>query len=80
MALKVWTAGERLLASELNDNFAFIRGASGGGVNKVFYENDQNVTDNYTITSGSNAMTAGPIEIDDGVTVEIPSGSVWTVV
>jgi hypothetical protein len=55
-------------------------GAAGAGGDAVFYENDTNVTANYTITSGKNAMSAGPITIDDGVDVEIPSGSVWTVV
>lgn len=55
-------------------------GATGGGANEVFVENDQTVTVNYTITTGKNAMSAGPIEVDDGVTVTVPDGSVWTVV
>jgi len=59
-------------------------GATGGGTgpsqDDVFYENSTNVTQNYTITSGKNAMTAGPITLDAGVVVTIPSGSVWTVV
>jgi hypothetical protein len=46
----------------------------------VFYENDTNVSSNYTITSNKNAMSAGPITIDSGVTVTVPSGSAWTVV
>jgi hypothetical protein len=54
-------------------------GASGGGGNQVFYENDQNVTANYTITSGKNAMSTGPITVDSGVTVTISSGSRWVV-
>jgi len=55
-------------------------GATGGGDDDVFYENSQNVTTNYTITTGKNAMSAGPIEVDDGVTVTVPDGSVWTIV
>lgn len=55
-------------------------GARGNGANAVFYENDQNVTGPYTITAGKNAMSAGPITINAGVTVTIPSGSVWTVI
>ena len=55
-------------------------GAVGGGADEVFYENGQNVTTNYTITAGKNAMTAGPITINDGVTVTVPDGSVWTIV
>ncbi len=55
-------------------------GATGGVGNAVFYENDQTVTSNYTITTGKNAMSAGPITIANTVTVTIPSGSVWTIV
>ena len=55
-------------------------GAKGGGTNQAFYENETNVTDDYTITTGYNAMSAGPITVDGGVTVTIPDGSVWTVV
>lgn len=55
-------------------------GATGGGANEVFVENDQVVTVNYTITSGKNAMTAGPITVNDGITVTVPDGSTWTVV
>ena len=55
-------------------------GASGASGNAVFYENDTNVSSSYSITSGKNAMSAGPITINNGVTVTVPSGSVWTVV
>lgn len=58
----------------------FSAGAKGGGTNQVFYENDVNVTDNYTISTSKNAMTAGPVTIGTAVTITIPSGSVWTVV
>lgn len=62
------------------DPDAKLAGAVGGGTDRVFYENDQTVTTAYTITSGKNAMTAGPIAISDGITVTVPSGSTWTVV
>jgi hypothetical protein len=55
-------------------------GATGGGPDQVFYENSKVVTTNYTITSGKNAMSAGPITINASISVTIPSGSVWTVV
>lgn len=80
MTMKVFTAGERLFAADLNDNFSKAGGARGGGANRVFYENDQNVTEDYEISASSNSMSAGPIEIDSGVTVTVPVGSVWTIV
>lgn len=36
-------------------------GATGGGTNQVFYQNDQSITTSYTITSTKNAMSTGPL-------------------
>jgi hypothetical protein len=55
-------------------------GATGGGSDDVFYENGQTVTTNYTLTTNKNAVTAGPVTVNSGVTVTIPSGSSWVVV
>jgi hypothetical protein len=57
-----------------------LGGATGGGNDAVFYVNGQTVTADYTIPSGQNAMSAGPITIADGVTVTISTGSNWVVV
>ena len=55
-------------------------GATGGGSDDVFYENGQTVTTNYTLTTNKNAVSAGPITINSGVTVTVPSGATWVVV
>jgi len=55
-------------------------GAVGGGSDEIFWENDQIITQNYTITNGKNAGSFGPIEIQSGVTVTVGSGETWTVV
>ena len=55
-------------------------GAEGGGSDEIFWCNGQNVTSNYTIPNGKNAMSAGPITINSGVTVTVGSGETWTVV
>jgi len=55
-------------------------GATGGGSDAVFFLNNQYVTVDYTIPSTSNAMTAGPITINSGVTVTINAPTVWTIV
>ena len=54
--------------------------ARGGGTDKIFFENDQVVTSDYTISTNKNAMSAGNITINTGVNVTIPSGSYWTIV
>lgn len=55
-------------------------GATGAGGDDVFYENGQTVTTSYTLTTNKNAMSAGPITINSGATVTIPSGASWVVV
>ena len=51
-------------------------GASAGG---AVYENTQTISANYTMTSGKNGESVGPITIATGITVTIPSGSRWVV-
>ena len=52
----------------------------GASTNTVFFENDKTVGVGYSITSGKNAMSAGPIQINAGIAVTVPSGSSWTIV
>jgi len=54
-------------------------GAAGGGTDDVFYENAQTVTTSYTLTAGKNAMTAGPVTINAGATVTVPTGQSWII-
>lgn len=55
-------------------------GATGGGGDEVFVENDQVVSQDYTIPSGKNAMSTGPVTINSGVTVTISSGARYVVI
>ena len=52
----------------------------GASTNTVFFENDKEVAVNYQITSTKNAMSAGPIAINAGIAVTVPSGCSWTIV
>lgn len=42
--------------------------------------NSQTVSADYTIPSGSNALSSGPVTVNSGITVTVSSGSVWTVI
>ena len=57
-------------------------GATGGnsGGNAIFWENQQTVTHDYSISANRNAGSFGPITINNGVTVTVPSTSNWTIV
>lgn len=54
-------------------------GATGGGNDQIFVENGQTVTTTYSIPVGKNAMTTGPVTIDSGVSVTVPSASRWVI-
>jgi hypothetical protein len=55
-------------------------GATGGGSDQVFLLNDQAVTTSYTLASGKNAISAGPVTINAGVTVTVNSDQSWVIV
>ena len=80
-----------LAASNLTGALPAISGANltnlppsapvgGASTNTVFFENDKAVAVNYQITSTKNAMSAGPLQINAGIAVTVPSGSAWTIV
>ncbi len=47
---------------------------------KGLYEHEHTIDADYSIASGSNAMSAGPITIDTGNSVTVPTGSTWVIV
>lgn len=55
-------------------------GATGSNGDNIFYNNGQTVTASYTIPTSYNAGTFGPVSVNSGVTVTIPSGSTWSIV
>ena len=57
-----------------------VGGALGGSVDRAFFENDITITSSYTITTGRNAGTFGPVTVAPGAVVTVPSGSNWTIV
>lgn len=54
--------------------------ARGGSTYDVFWENSQTLATSHTIVAGRSAMSAGPITINNGVTVTIDSDSRWVIV
>ena len=49
-------------------------GATGGGTDKVFVENDQTVTTSYTLGANKNASTVSP-SLNSGVVITIPANA-----
>ena len=79
-------SGEQRLAKPSSNKF--LQNTNGGVLswetvsttvaNGCIYENSQTISSNYTMPSGKNGMSAGPITVTGSVT--IPSGSHWVVV
>jgi len=60
--------------ASLNGTAPQIRASNGLLVNSA------TVSANYTLATGDNAVSAGPVTISSGVTVTVSSGSIWVVV
>jgi hypothetical protein len=54
--------------------------ASQVNANNGIFLNAITISVSYTVPAGSNAGSFGPVTIASGITVTVPSGSVWTVV
>ena len=54
--------------------------ANGNLPNQVFLENETTCTANYQLSAGRNAISAGPITVNDGVTITIPNTQNWVIV
>lgn len=45
----------------------------------VLYENKTTISNNYTLSTGQNALSVGPITVDPNVTITIPVGQRWVI-
>ena len=54
-------------------------GATGGAGDECFIENSQTITTSYTVPTGRNAMSTGPITIDTAAVVTVSTGSNWII-
>jgi hypothetical protein len=75
-AATVYTSNAKLLYKPSTGEFQSSELVAGNGI----FVNSQTVSADYTIPSGSNAMSSGPVTVNSGITVTVSSGSVWTVV
>jgi len=76
-------AGYALISTDTSGNLSWGLaggGAKGASTDEIFWENDQTVTTSYSISTGKNAGSFGPITIQNNVTVTVGSGQTWTVV
>lgn len=66
-------------SAEVYDGSAWTAVGGGNTTDEGLYEHSHTISANYSITSGNNALTAGPITINSGVSVTVPTGSTWVI-
>jgi len=65
-------------SAEIYNGSAFVAvggGATGAGGDQILYENDLTVTTSYSVTANKGAHAVGPLVINSGVTLTVPSTS-----
>lgn len=72
---------DRVLYTKNNsgDVVAISGGATGGGGDQVFVQNQLIATTSYTLPTGFSAASVGPITTNSGAVVTIPSGYRWVI-
>lgn len=75
-ALTIYTSNSNLLYKPSTGELQALEMVATNGL----LVNSATVSVNYTIPAGSNAISAGPVTVNSGITVTVSSGSVWTVV
>lgn len=75
-ASTLYTSNAKLLYRPSTGEFSSDVLVAGNGL----IVNSATVNTSYSIPSGSNAMSTGPVTVASGVTVTVPTGSVWTVI
>jgi hypothetical protein len=73
------TSGQAL-STNGSGTLSWATPASSNVTAQGLWENSATISSNYSITSGNNALSSGPVTIATGVTVTVPSGSVWSIV
>jgi len=75
-AANLYTSNAKLLYKPSTGEFQSAALVASNGI----VVNSATVSVDYTIPSGSNAMSAGPVTVASGITVTVPSGSTWAII
>jgi len=67
-------------SAEIYDGTDWGAVGGGGAATTGFMEHANTISEDQAITSGNNAVSGGPITIDTGYSVTVPTGSTWTIV
>jgi hypothetical protein len=77
-----WTlpATDGTAAQVLSTNGSGTLSWASPSVSGPILENQQTIGASYTLTTGYNGVSAGPVEVADTYTVTVPAGAVWVII
>jgi len=73
------TAGSNITITN-GDGAITIASTGGGGGSSTILENDSTISTSYTLTTGKNGLSVGPVTINTGVAVTVPTDHRWVVI
>ena len=74
------TSGQALLSGGMSGSVTWgVVGATGGGTDQWALEHENTITTSYSISTGKNVISAGPLTVNAGVIVTVPAASSWVI-
>ena len=74
------TDGKLFLKKSISGTESIVEIGGGGVAQGPILQSQQEISANLTLTSGYNGLSAGPVEVAHGVTVEVPQNATWAIV
>ncbi len=72
--------GKVFIKKSVSGTETIVEVGGGGVAQGPVLQSQQVISANLTLTSGYNGLSVGPVEVANGVTVEIPQNATWTVI
>ena len=69
----------KFLTTDASDASWAVLNTDSNTTTKSLYEMANTISSNYTIATNYNAISAGPITVNNGISVTVPSGSTWVI-
>jgi hypothetical protein len=73
------TAGSNVTITNGDGAITIAATGGGGGGSSTILENDVVISSSYTLTANKNGLSIGPVTINTGVAVTVPTGQRWVV-
>lgn len=74
------TDGKVFIKKSVSGTESVVEVGGGGVAQGPILQTQQTISSNLTLASGYNGLSVGPVEVANGVSVEVPQNATWAVV